>query len=270
MRRRRTAASLGALLLATLFAASPAPAAAWVDVYHSGTYYDQPNIYDEDGLPGVNCLFTDNAGTAHDWIDRIKVNQLNSHSPYHKKSYVGFRMVVGRNTPPLDDTAFTPYYTSPEVKKLATDETVAFFIAKHLRSNIRELEGALRKLIAYSKFHGREPTLEVAREALRDLLRVQTRAVSIENIQKTVADFYRVKVADLFSKKRTADLVKPRQIAMYFAKELTSLSLPEIGDSFGGRDHTTVLHAVRKIADARKNDSHLNHELHVLDQIIKG
>ncbi|MFN8622275.1 MAG: hypothetical protein U0869_16205 [Chloroflexota bacterium] len=127
MRRRRTAASLGALLLATLFAASPAPAAAWVDVYHSGTYYDQPNIYDEDGLPGVNCLFTDNAGTAHDWIDRIKVNQLNSHSPYHKKSYVGFRMVVGRNTPPLDDTAFTPYYTSPEVKKLATDETVAFF-----------------------------------------------------------------------------------------------------------------------------------------------
>ena len=157
-----------------------------------------------------------------------------------------------------------------ESQGMALDETVAFFIAKHLRSNIRELEGALRKLIAFSKFHGREPTLEVAREALRDLLRVQTRAVSIENIQKTVADFYRVKVADLFSKKRTADLVKPRQIAMYFAKELTSLSLPEIGDSFGGRDHTTVLHAVRKIADARKNDSHLNHELHVLDQIIKG
>ena len=150
------------------------------------------------------------------------------------------------------------------------DETVAFFIAKHLRSNVRELEGALRKLIAYSQFHAKDITLEVARDALRDLLRVQTRAISLENIQKTVADFYRVKLPDLFSKRRTADLVKPRQIAMYFAKELTSLSLPEIGESFGGRDHTTVLHAVRKIAENRKSDTQLNHELHVLDQIIKG
>jgi chromosomal replication initiator protein len=157
-----------------------------------------------------------------------------------------------------------------ESQGIVLDETVAFFIAKHLRSNVRELEGALRKLIAYSKFHAHEITLEVARDALRDLLRVQNRAISIENIQKTVADFYRVKVPELFSKKRTADLVKPRQIAMYFAKELTSLSLPEIGESFGGRDHTTVLHAVRKIADARKNNQQLNHELHVLDQIIKG
>ena len=157
-----------------------------------------------------------------------------------------------------------------ESQGVVLDENVAFFIAKHLRSNVRELEGALRKLIAYSKFHARDITLEVARDALRDLLRVQNRAISIENIQKTVADFYRVKVPELFSKKRTADLVKPRQIAMYFAKELTSLSLPEIGDSFGGRDHTTVLHAVRKITEARKSDNQLNHELHVLDQIIKG
>ena len=157
-----------------------------------------------------------------------------------------------------------------ESQGVALDETVAFFIAKHLRSNVRELEGALRKLIAYSKFHAREPTLDVARDALRDLLRVQNRAISIENIQKTVADFYRVKVPELFSKRRTADLVKPRQIAMYFTKELTSLSLPEIGESFGGRDHTTVLHAVRKITEARKTDTQLNHELHVLDQIIKG
>ena len=149
-------------------------------------------------------------------------------------------------------------------------ETVAFFIAKHLRSNVRELEGALRKLIAYSQFHARSITLEVARDALRDLLRVQTRAISIDSIQKTVADFYRVKVPELFSKKRTADLVKPRQIAMYFAKELTSLSLPEIGEAFGGRDHTTVLHSVRKISENRKTDTQLNHELHVLDQIIKG
>ena len=157
-----------------------------------------------------------------------------------------------------------------ETQGINLDETVAFFIAKHLRSNVRELEGALRKLIAYSKFHALEITLEIARDALRDLLRVQNRAISIENIQKTVADFYRVKVPELFSKKRTADLVKPRQIAMYFTKELTSLSLPEIGESFGGRDHTTVLHAVRKITEARKSDNQLNHELHVLDQIIKG
>ncbi len=157
-----------------------------------------------------------------------------------------------------------------EAQGLALDETVAFFIAKHLRSNVRELEGALRKLIAYSQFHSCDITLEVARDALRDLLRVQNRAISLENIQKTVADFYRVKVADLFSKRRTADLVKPRQIAMYFAKDMTSLSLPEIGDAFGGRDHTTVLHAVRKITEARKTNPQLNHELHVLDQIIKG
>ena len=157
-----------------------------------------------------------------------------------------------------------------ESQGLVLDETVAFFIAKHLRSNVRELEGALRKLIAFSQFHARDITLEVARDALRDLLRIQTRSISIENIQKTVADFYRVKVPELFSKKRTADLVKPRQIAMYFTKELTSLSLPEIGESFGGRDHTTVLHAVRKITENRKTDTQLNHELHVLDQIIKG
>ena len=157
-----------------------------------------------------------------------------------------------------------------ESQGIELDETVAFFIAKHLRSNVRELEGALRKLIAFSQFHARDISLEVARDALRDLLRIQTRAISLENIQKTVADFYRVKVPELFSKKRTADLVKPRQIAMYFAKELTSLSLPEIGESFGGRDHTTVLHAVRKIAEHRKTDTQLNHELHVLDQIIKG
>ncbi|MDB5804856.1 MAG: chromosomal replication initiation protein DnaA [Betaproteobacteria bacterium] len=157
-----------------------------------------------------------------------------------------------------------------ESQGIELDETVAFFIAKHLRSNVRELEGALRKLIAYSQFHACEITLETARDSLRDLLRVQNRAISLENIQKTVADFYRVKVAELFSKKRTADLVKPRQIAMYFAKDLTSLSLPEIGEAFGGRDHTTVLHAVRKITEQRKSDQQLNHELHVLDQIIKG
>jgi chromosomal replication initiator protein len=150
------------------------------------------------------------------------------------------------------------------------NEDVAFFVAKHLRSNVRELEGALRKILAYSKFHGREITIELTKEALKDLLTVQNRQISVENIQKTVADFYSIKVADMYSKKRPANIARPRQIAMYLAKELTQKSLPEIGELFGGRDHTTVLHAVRKIADERSKDAQLNHELHVLEQTLKG
>ncbi|WJF90118.1 chromosomal replication initiator protein DnaA [Paraburkholderia bonniea] len=149
-------------------------------------------------------------------------------------------------------------------------EDVAFFVAKHLRSNVRELEGALRKILAYSKFHGREISIELTKEALKDLLTVQNRQISVENIQKTVADFYSIKVADMYSKKRPANIARPRQIAMYLAKELTQKSLPEIGELFGGRDHTTVLHAVRKIADERSKDAQLNHELHVLEQTLKG
>ncbi len=153
---------------------------------------------------------------------------------------------------------------------VSLSEDVAFFVAKHLRSNVRELEGALRKILAYSKFHGREITIELTKEALKDLLTVQNRQISVENIQKTVADFYNIKVADMYSKKRPANIARPRQIAMYLAKELTQKSLPEIGELFGGRDHTTVLHAVRKIADERSKDAQLNHELHVLEQTLKG
>ncbi|WMY08154.1 chromosomal replication initiator protein DnaA [Paraburkholderia phenoliruptrix] len=153
---------------------------------------------------------------------------------------------------------------------VSLNEDVAFFVAKHLRSNVRELEGALRKILAYSKFHGREITIELTKEALKDLLTVQNRQISVENIQKTVADFYSIKVADMYSKKRPANIARPRQIAMYLAKELTQKSLPEIGELFGGRDHTTVLHAVRKIADERGKDAQLNHELHVLEQTLKG
>jgi chromosomal replication initiator protein len=153
---------------------------------------------------------------------------------------------------------------------VSVSEDVAFFVAKHLRSNVRELEGALRKILAYSKFHGREITIELTKEALKDLLTVQNRQISVENIQKTVADFYNIKVADMYSKKRPANIARPRQIAMYLAKELTQKSLPEIGELFGGRDHTTVLHAVRKIADERGKDAQLNHELHVLEQTLKG
>ncbi|ALK28833.1 chromosomal replication initiator protein DnaA [Burkholderia plantarii] len=153
---------------------------------------------------------------------------------------------------------------------VSLSEDVAFFVAKHLRSNVRELEGALRKILAYSKFHGREISIELTKEALKDLLTVQNRQISVENIQKTVADFYNIKVADMYSKKRPANIARPRQIAMYLAKELTQKSLPEIGELFGGRDHTTVLHAVRKIADERGKDAQLNHELHVLEQTLKG
>jgi chromosomal replication initiator protein len=149
-------------------------------------------------------------------------------------------------------------------------DDVAFFVAKHLRSNVRELEGALRKILAYSRFHGKDITIDVTKEALKDLLSVQNRQISVENIQKTVADFFNIKVADMYSKRRPANIARPRQIAMYLAKELTQKSLPEIGDLFGGRDHTTVLHAVRKITADRAKSPECNHELHVLEQTLKG
>ena len=149
-------------------------------------------------------------------------------------------------------------------------DDVAFFVAKHLRSNVRELEGALRKILAFSRFHGKDITIDVVKEALKDLLSVQNRQISVENIQKTVADFFNIKVADMYSKKRPANIARPRQIAMYLAKELTQKSLPEIGELFGGRDHTTVLHAVRKIGLDRSKSPECNHELHVLEQTLKG
>ncbi len=149
-------------------------------------------------------------------------------------------------------------------------DDVAFFVAKHLRSNVRELEGALRKILAYSRFHGKDITIDVVKDALKDLLSVQNRQISVENIQKTVADFFNIKVADMYSKKRPANIARPRQIAMYLAKELTQKSLPEIGELFGGRDHTTVLHAVRKIGADRAKNPECNHELHVLEQTLKG
>ena len=149
-------------------------------------------------------------------------------------------------------------------------EDVAFFVAKHLRSNVRELEGALRKILAFVRFHGRDVTIDVARAALKDLLSIQNRQISVENIQKSVADFYNMKVADMYSKRRPANIARPRQIAMFMAKELTQKSLPEIGELFGGRDHTTVLHAVRKITEERAHDSQLNHEIHVIEQTLKA
>ncbi|MCE1161983.1 MAG: chromosomal replication initiator protein DnaA [Thiomonas sp.] len=149
-------------------------------------------------------------------------------------------------------------------------EEVAFFVAKNVRSNVRELEGALRKILAYARFSGQDVSIGLAKEALKDLLSLQNRQVSVENIQKTVADFYKIKVADMYSKKRPASIARPRQIAMYLAKELTHKSLPEIGELFGGRDHTTVLHAVRKIGQERTKLQELNQQLHVLEQTLKA
>jgi len=157
-----------------------------------------------------------------------------------------------------------------QTEGVTLSDDVAFFVAKHLRSNVRELEGALRKILAYSRFHGKDITIDIVKEALKDLLSVQNRQISVENIQKTVADFFNIKVADMYSKRRPANIARPRQIAMYLAKELTQKSLPEIGELFGGRDHTTVLHAVRKIAQDRAKNAECNHELHVLEQTLKG
>ncbi|NDY82425.1 chromosomal replication initiator protein DnaA [Orrella sp. NBD-18] len=158
-----------------------------------------------------------------------------------------------------------------EQEGLPMPEDVAFFIAKHLRSNVRELEGALRKVLAYARFHGRDVvSVDICKDALKDLLSVSNGQITVENIQKTVSDYYKIKVADMYSKRRPANIAMPRQVAMYLAKELTQKSLPEIGDLFGGRDHTTVLHAVRKISDLRTKQTDLNHTLHVLEQTLKG
>jgi len=131
---------------------------------------------------------------------------------------------------------------------------VAFFIAKRIRSNVRELEGALRRVIAHSRFVDKPVNMNLAKEALKDLLALQAKQVTIENIQKTVASYYKIRVSDLLSKRRTRSITRPRQIAMALAKELSNYSLPEIGDAFGGRDHTTVIHACRKVKELRNSD----------------
>lgn len=161
------------------------------------------------------------------------------------------------------------------LKKKAASENVtladdvAFLIAKNLRSNVRELEGALNRIIAYAGFHGKAITIDVAKEGLKDILSATNRHLTIEHIQKTVADFYRIKVADMYSQRRTRSVVRPRQVAMWLAREITDRSLPEIGDAFGGRDHTTVIHACRTINDLKINDQTLANELHVLMQTIR-
>ena len=150
------------------------------------------------------------------------------------------------------------------------DDAVAFFIAKHVNSNIRELEGALKRVEAYTKFHKKAISLETAREALKDILIAKNRQITIDNIQKTVADFYRIKLVELLSKKRTRNLTRPRQVAMSLARELTTMSLPEIGNAFGGKDHSTVIHACQNIASLRKTDSAIDADYKILLQTLTG
>ncbi len=170
------------------------------------------------------------------------------------KSRFGWGLTVAIEPPELE-TRVAILMKKAEDHQIHLADEVAFFIAKRLRSNVRELEGALNRVIANANFTGRAITIDFVREALRDLLALQEKLVTIDNIQKTVAEYYKIKMADLLSKRRSRSVARPRQLAMALSKELTNHSLPEIGDAFGGRDHTTVLHACRKIAQLRE-ESH--------------
>jgi chromosomal replication initiator protein len=185
------------------------------------------------------------------------------------KSRFGWGLTVAIEPPELE-TSVAILMTKAESEGTQLPEEVAFFIAKRIRSNVRELEGALRRVIANSKFTGRPISLDFAKEALRDLLALQDRLVSIENIQKTVADYFKIRVADLLSKRRSRSVARPRQIAMALAKELTNHSLPEIGDAFGGRDHTTVLHACRRIASLRETEKRVDEDYVNLLRTLTG
>ena len=185
------------------------------------------------------------------------------------KSRFGWGLTVAIEPPELE-TSVAILMSKAEAEGVQLPEEVAFFVAKRIRSNVRELEGALRRVIANSRFTGRPINLDFAKEALRDLLALQERLVSIENIQKTVADYFKLRVADLLSKKRSRSIARPRQLAMALAKELTNHSLPEIGDAFGGRDHTTVLHACRRISDLRETEKRLDDDYLNLLRTLTG
>ena len=167
------------------------------------------------------------------------------------KSRFGWGLTVAIEPPELE-TCVAILMAKAQAAGGDLPEEVAFFIGKRIRSNVRELEGALRRVLATSRFTGRPVSLELAREALKDLLAAQERLVTIENIQKTVAEYYKIRVADLLSKRRSRSIARPRQVAMALARELTNHSLPEIGDAFGGRDHTTVMHACDRVKDLRE------------------
>jgi chromosomal replication initiator protein len=185
------------------------------------------------------------------------------------KSRFGWGLTVAIEPPELE-TCVAILMTKAQGAGVTLAEEVAFFIAKRIRSNVRELEGALRRVIANSRFTGRPITLEFTKEALKDLLSLQAKLVTIENIQKTVADYYKVRLADLLSRRRSRSVARPRQLAMALAKELTTHSLPEIGDAFGGRDHTTVLHACKRIKDLRDTEQRVKEDYSNLLRTLAG
>ena len=172
------------------------------------------------------------------------------------KSRFGWGLAVCIDPPELE-TCVAILKVKASLEGFDLPEDVAFFIASKIRTNVRELEGALRKLMANCKFTNREPSVNLARESLRDLLAIQAKQITIENIKKTVAEYYNIRISDLLSKRRNRSITRPRQIAMAITRELTSHSLPEIGDSFGGRDHTTVIHACKKAASLKESSNRI-------------
>ena len=185
------------------------------------------------------------------------------------KSRFGWGLTVAIEPPELE-TCVAILISKAQHAGVILPEEVAFFIGKRIRSNVRELEGALRRVIANSRFTGHPITVDFTKEALKDLLSLQAKLVTIENIQKTVADYYKVRVADLLSKRRSRSVARPRQVAMALAKELTSHSLPEIGDAFGGRDHTTVLHACKRIKELRGSEQRMTEDYSNLLRTLAG
>ncbi len=185
------------------------------------------------------------------------------------KSRFGWGLTVAIEPPELE-TCVAILMSKAALALVELPEEVAFFVAKRIRSNVRELEGALRRLMATSEFTGRPITLDLAKEALRDLLALQEKLVTIENIQKTVAEYYKIRIADLLSKRRSRSIARPRQVAMALAKELTNHSLPEIGDAFGGRDHTTVLHGCRRVKELRETERRVGEDYMNLLRTLAG
>jgi chromosomal replication initiator protein len=175
------------------------------------------------------------------------------------KSRFGWGLTVAIEPPELE-TRVAILMNKAEQFNMALPEEAAFFIAQRIRSNVRELEGALRRVTANARFTGQPVTLQFAKDALRDLIALQDKLVTIENIQKTVAEYYKIRVADLLSRRRSRSVARPRQLAMALSKELTNHSLPEIGDAFGGRDHTTVLHACRKVTELKETDTRVDED----------
>jgi len=186
------------------------------------------------------------------------------------KSRFGWGLVVRIEPPELETRVAILKQKAAQFFSVDLPNDVAFFIGKRFVSNIRDLEGALRRVIASTRFTGQEITIETARDAMRDMLAAQDKMVTIDNIQKTVADYYKIRTSDLISSKRSRSIARPRQVAMTLAKELTSSSYPEIGRAFGGKDHTTVMYAVRRIEELRQSDSKLDEDYNNLYRTLMG